>query len=75
MKKLLKEWRCRLFGHRMYEEVFAERRYSFVARSRMPLYRVVREHRCDRCDKCDRKILRSDIRRSQLLKEGWFIER
>ncbi|MEZ3475304.1 MAG: hypothetical protein K1V79_00035 [Alistipes sp.] len=66
---------CRLFGHRMYEEVFAERRYSFSSRFRPLLYSVILEHRCERCSKCERKVLRSNIRRSQLLKEGWFIER
>ncbi len=66
---------CRLFGHRMYEEVFAERIHRIFQRGHPPLYNVVQEHRCDRCGKYDRKILRSNIRRSQLLKEGWFIER
>lgn len=65
---------CRLFGHRMYEEIFAERFFRFFYKGGAPLYNVIQEHRCDRCGKCERKVLRSNIRRSQLLKEGWFIE-
>lgn len=74
MKQTLKRWMCRLFGHRMYEEVYAERLHRFSQSRHTPLYNVVVEHRCDRCGECDRTILRFCIRRSQLLKEGWFFE-
>lgn len=74
MKTQLKRWLCRIFGHRNYEEVFAERTIRYFTRKQKPIYRVVRELRCDRCGEVHREELRSGIRRSQLLKEGWFIE-
>lgn len=74
MKERLKRWICRLAGHRNYEEVFAERTTRFLPNKCLPIYNVVREIRCDRCGKVHREVLRSGLRRSQLLKEGWFIE-
>ena len=73
MKQTIKKWMCRLFGHRMYEEVYAERVYGWFFKG-APLYNVVRSHTCERCGKTHRRVLCSGIRRSQLLKEGWFIE-
>lgn len=70
----LKYLKCRLFGHRNYEEVFAERTIRYFPNKCLPIYNVVRELRCDRCGKVRREVLRSGLRRSQLLKEGWFIE-
>lgn len=74
MKERLKRWICRLAGHRNYEEVFAERTTRFLPNKCLPIYNVVREIRCDRCGKVHREVLRSGLHRSQLLKEGWFIE-
>lgn len=74
MEKRLKRWICRLFGHRNYEEVFAERTIRYFSRKQLPVYMVVRELRCDRCGEVHREVLRSGLHRSQLLKEGWFIE-
>lgn len=74
IKERMKRGICRLFGHRNYEEVFAERTIRFLPNKCLPIYNVVRELRCDRCGKIYREVLRSGLHRAQLLKEGWFIE-
>lgn len=74
MKVFFKRLVCRVFGHRDYEEIFAERTVRYFPRKQLPVYMVVRELRCERCGEVHREVLRSGLHRSQMLKEGWFIE-
>ena len=64
MKKII----CKIFGHKTFEEVYAVRICGHK-----PLYVVVEETRCERCGEIVRRSESKPMRRSELLKNGWFI--
>lgn len=64
MKKII----CKIFGHKTFDEVYAVR----ISGSK-PLYVVVDETKCERCGEITRRSVCRPMRRSELLKNGWFI--
>ena len=64
----MKKFICKIFGHKTIDEVYAVRMYG-----RKPLYVVVNETRCERCGEIIRRSKSKPMRRSELLKNGWFI--
>ena len=80
-KKIIKrinKWICKYFGHKTFEEVYAVRcdtLFGFLesnSKKAKYLYRVFIDERCERCGAIKRTIT-PPMRRSELLKQGWFI--
>lgn len=71
MKRLF----CRLFGHDMYTEVYAERRTAYRKRQPIAFYRVIERTYCERCGFQRMEIVSGWMRRAELLQRGWFIEK
>lgn len=78
IKQKIKEWICEHFGHKTFEEVYAVRcdnLFGFPesnSKKAKYLYRIFTDERCERCGniKC---TITSPMRRTELLKRGWFI--
>ena len=72
--KTLKKMMCRIFGHSpmRIREVYAIPVYR---KSKPTRYIVVEETRCSRCGELvKRKEISREMSRSEMLREGWFIE-
>lgn len=83
IKQWIKEKICKYFGHDEFEEVFAERCDNLFGYN-MPIdpktglgsgkhYIVFHQFTCRRCG----RIMSSEsrpMRRSQMLKDGWFLK-
>lgn len=81
MKEKFNRLLCRIFGHKLYEEVYAvrcDRLFGTIVdgiqkHKRKYLYIVFRDLNCRRCG-----VIMTwhskPMRRSELLKRGWFIE-
>lgn len=59
---------CKLFGHKMYVEKFAQRGWD-------NRYTIYERKYCDRCGYVHNEIIKNGISRAQMLKDGWFIEK
>lgn len=75
IKKLI----CKIFGHKMFKEVYAvrcDRIWGFPesgSKKANRLWRVIDMETCERCGK-GHEAYSSPLRRSEMLKRGWFIE-
>ena len=80
IKQRVNEWLCKHFGHRIIEEVYAVRcdnLFGFPesnSKKAKYLYRVCIDERCERCGDVKRTIT-SPMRRTELLKQCWFIQK
>lgn len=78
IKQRINEWICKYFGHKTFEEIYAVRCDNLFcfpesnSKKAKFLYRVFIDERCHRCGAIKRKIS-YPMRRSELLKQGWFI--
>ena len=78
IKQRINEWICKHFGHKTFEEVYAVRcdnLFGFTesnSKNAKYLYRIFIDERCERCGNIIRTIT-SPMRRTELLKQGWFI--
>ena len=79
--KSIKKLICRIFGHRLVTEVYAVRcDHIFgppVSKGKKTerLWRVFTEKVCDRCGEREIISISEPLRRSEMLKRGWFIEK
>lgn len=69
--EIIKRPICRLFGHRIFTEMYAER----ILHNRKHRYNVTQEEICSRCGHRHHTVLAKNLSRAELLKNGWFIER
>ena len=75
-KKLI----CKIFGHKMFKEVYAVRCNKFcgfpesTSKKASKLWRIVEKEICERCGE-SYVAYSSPLRRSEMLKRGWFIEK
>ena len=77
MKRFFKRLICRIFGHKMYVEKYAERYYFKYKKGKGRgghRYSVIESNVCERCGKRTVNDVRTNISRSQMLHDGWFIE-
>lgn len=77
LKQKIKKWQCRLFGHKLYEEVYCTPTSHFFGKDfpRSQYYYVVIRHvYCERCGMEHTEFISRPMRRSDLLREGWFIQ-
>lgn len=78
IKKRINKWLCDHFGHKTFKEVYAVRcdeLFGFPesnSEKAKYLYRVFIDERCERCGYIT-TIVSEPMRRSELLKQGWFI--
>ena len=78
IKKRINQWICKHFGHKTAEEIYAvrcDKLWGFPesnSKKAKYLYRIFIDERCERCGVINRSIS-SPMRRSELLKHGWFI--
>ena len=78
MKKRINKWLCKHFGHKTFEEVYAVRSDNLFgfpesnSKKAKYLYRIFIDERCERCGAIKHKIS-EPMRRSEILKQGWFI--
>lgn len=78
IKQRINEWICAHFGHKIVEEVYAvrcDKLFGFPesnSKNAKYLYRVFTDERCERCGAIETNIS-EPMRRSELLKQGWFI--
>lgn len=78
MKERIKKLMCRLFGHKMFYEVYAvptDKLFGYDAPRKGNLYIVFERHVCDRCGHSTITQLTPPLHRSELLRQGWFIEK
>ena len=75
MKHTINKLLCRLFGHTLYEEEYAERRTTYRHRHPIYFYRIIHRTYCPRCGFEVQEVRSRWMRRSEMLKEGWFIEK
>lgn len=77
LKQKYKKWLCRLFGHKLYDEVYCTPTSNFFGtdfpRSKY-YYVVVRRVYSERCGEVHTEFMSRPMRRSELLREGWFIQ-
>jgi len=74
--KKLNKLLCRWFGHKIFVEVYAtptSELFGFGVQ-RKNLYIVFERHVCERCGHATIKQLTPPLHRSELLRQGWFIE-
>lgn len=77
IKQSINEWICKHFGHKIIEEVYAvrcDKLWGFPESNKKAkyLYRIVKDERSNRCGAIKRNIS-APMRRSEILKQGWFI--
>ena len=78
IKQRINQLICKYFGHKTVEEIYAVRcdnLFGFPesnSKKAKYLYRIFIDERCERCGVINRSIS-SPMRRSELLKHGWFI--
>ena len=76
--KAINKWICKHYGHKTFEEVYVVRCDELFglpesnSKKAKYLYRVFIDERCERCGAIKRNIS-EPMRRSELLKQGWFI--
>lgn len=75
MKNIIKRLACGVLGHKDVEEIYAERRTAYRGRHPIHFFRVVTEISCRRCGKVRSAVRSPWMRRSEMLKNGWFIEK
>ena len=70
---------CKHFGHKTFVEAYAAARCDTLfgfpesnSKKGKYLYRIFIDERCERCGAIKRNIS-EPMRRSELLKQGWFI--
>lgn len=81
IKKWWRKWLCRHFCHKYVEEVYAQDLRQMWGEldglrlpTKKPLYDVMRRCYCERCGHDEIEEISKPMRRSELLKQGWFIE-
>ena len=68
---------CRIFGHRVYQEVYARSCAEIQATSgcrHRRRYYVIRHRYCGRCGMTEHEVISAPMRRTEMLSQGWFIE-
>ena len=66
---------CRLFGHTIVDEVYVTAMWGTNLNPKHKWFSVVTQCRCYRCGRIISTEMSDPKRRSQLLQEGWFLER
>ena len=80
IKQRINEWLCKYFGHKVVDEVYAVRcdnMFGFPesnSKKAKYLYRIFMVERCERCGAVKHTIT-SPMRRTELLKQCWFIQK
>lgn len=77
MRKRINKLFCRWFGHKIFVEIYAtptSELWGFPYPQRKNLYIVFERHVCERCGYTTIRQLTPPLHRSDLLKQGWFIE-